>query len=226
MNRIRALLPLLLLAACAAPGPTPAPEIAARLPERVADQQRQAGGDPAPGFVVRYASPIGNRTTLFLTPDPALAQVPDSATEDRLEPHLRRANRILGADLLRRREVPGLARVRVRAREPGREAICLLAPVAEPPSLEALCLAVLSGQLATARITVGGIRGTGRDRTIYAGHMAIFFFDHLRRAGIYGGVASAAAAGRDAAGDDAAPLFPERSETADPVPAAPMPPGR
>ncbi len=204
----------------------PAPEIAARLPERVADQHRQEGGDPTPGFIVRYASPNGNRTTLLLTPDPALAWVADSEPADRLEPHLRRANRTLGAELLGRREVPGLARVQVRAREPGSEAICLIAPVADPPSLEALCLAVVSGQLATARITVAGIRGTGRDRTVYAGHMAIFFFEALRRAGVSGGVASATtAAARDPTGDAAAPLFPERSEAANPVP-APAPPGR
>ncbi|MBP0492435.1 hypothetical protein [Roseomonas indoligenes] len=217
-------LPFLALLAGCAQQPYSAPEIAARMPELVYDERRQGGGDPTPDFLVRYASPSGNRTALYLTPDPALAGFSNGAPEDVLRPHLQRANRALGTELLRRGEVPGLARVRARSRLPGSETTCIIAPVSEPPSLEAICLAIVSGQAARAWITVGGIRGSGRDRTIYAAHMAVRLFGYLSRA----------APQRPAAGDvratpaqDSGQIFPEREAPPDPaLEAAPDRPGR
>lgn len=223
MHPIR-LLPFLALLAACAQEPLTAPEVAARMPETILDERRQEGGDAAPDFVVRYASPSGNRTTVYLSPDPAAAGIPDGAPEEVLRPHLQRANRALGTELLRRGEIPGLARVRARTRMLGSETTCIIAPVVEPPSLEAVCLAIVSGQVARARITVAGIRGSGRDRTIYAGHMAVHVFGHLRRAAPHRPLSRA---DRASPVQETGPLFPERQDPPDPaLEAAPDRPGR
>jgi len=221
MTPIRILPILLALAACASE-PRTAPQIAALMPETVLDLRRQGTGDGDPDFIVRYASGSGNGAALYLSPDPALAGTADGIREEALRPHLTRGNRTLGTELLRRGDVPGLARVVVRDERlmAGRDgAVCLLAPVADPPSLEALCFTVLSGQVARARISVAGIRGTGRDRTVYAGHAAAHLFGHLRRATPYRPASRTAAA---APADDG-PIFPERGLSFDG--GASLPPG-
>ncbi|WP_458096353.1 hypothetical protein [Roseomonas sp. WA12] len=205
MTRIRALVPLLLLAACAEPGaapgafpsagqpassagnpaakPSPLPPaeplaaqaVSARLPDRLRDQTRLAALPEAGSGRIARYS-ASSGSTLDVYLIPAPGS-PDGIAVPVLDREYGQAVRSLQVTLRGRGTVAAIAHIEAGRgrRAPFR---CAIATLAAPPSMEAACLSTVSAQVARLRLTSFG--STDRDLYNYTTGIAADLFDALR----------------------------------------------
>ncbi|WP_426957816.1 hypothetical protein [Muricoccus radiodurans] len=179
----------LLLAACtaeeqaASEAAAPVQVLAARLPDRVADQSRGPIGEPAPNLIARYRAEDGSYTSVFLTSDPGGEREPDGIAGRGIREEFLRSIQAMALTVQSR---GGLADrpAETTIRHPGgAELLCGAMAVAPLALAEVVCLSRIEGSVAKIRMTAIASPHGAEATLVNAYAVAVEIADSLRRNG-------------------------------------------